>query len=335
MKRWLVFGVGLVALAAVVAGAAPMYRAAAKEPTTNIWLVGGDLPHPVRIPNEELENPGSTIGESFTGGSGEPAGDLGSGYDIVSGGDLAAALNSRMLDGGFETCYPRGADAHAVEYWTTASGVYSAVPSDRQVRNSNLASGGRFEIYPRYIALARAGLIPEQPTFSEAIAASAKLFGAHALVGGQATTPADASALASAVATPARTDATIPLGALKGPFYPVELWFGNSSTGLQFLYAPPGALGKSGLLFPQSGPQPHVDQPGVRSATATRTTAKLDRLLKHDGAIVQRKVSSSRPDRWLIASLSLAGAVCLALAAATLAWRRTHLPPAGGAPHAA
>jgi len=49
--------VGIVGL--LIAGGALRPRIpAAKEPTQDIWLAAGDLPHAVKIPRQELENPG-------------------------------------------------------------------------------------------------------------------------------------------------------------------------------------------------------------------------------------------------------------------------------------
>jgi hypothetical protein len=265
--------------------------AAAKGPTQDIWLAGGDLPHAVKIPRQELENPGARYGESFEGHVYTAGEQLGPGYDILVGTDLAQSLGNvlteRLAGECCETYYPNGSGPGVVEYWRPLTQQYSTRAEDREATNWEQASGGLYDLIQRYVAIAKAGLIGERPTLGEAVSASIRLLGARAFIDGRPLAPQDGERLA------------ISLGSLQpwefdlhgknfGVLRTVQIGFGPHSGGLLYVYAPPGLLDSPGFLLPQVGPELYVDPAPAGTdhpsmAAAYQTTSDLDALLAtHD-----------------------------------------------------
>lgn len=287
-----------VAMAAVLVGGtarpAPTIAKGSLEP---IWLVGGDLPHPVRIPVDELRNPGAGRNESYSS-IGVPDGDLGPGYYILESNDLAAALSER---GCCELFYPDAGGRALLRDWQAQSIGLDAPAEDRRSQQWQQVDGGLFDVIARYAALAKAGLIGEQPTFAEATLVSVRLFGVQTFLDGSRLPDQDARRLATSVVSLPEARILLPADGLPFPayqFYQLWIHFGQRGTpyeGLNFSYAPPGAIPgadpTSGYLFPQIGP-PRADgsgwadgSPPGPGAVALRSTPALDALLARYGAI--------------------------------------------------
>ena len=275
----------VVAVLAGVAGLGPPHFTYAKFATSNIWLVGGDLPHPVKIPSEELANPGTRQGESFQLYPNGPSWPLGPGYDLVVGADLATALSTLQLNETYETVYPDTHWPDMVAFWQPLRTTYSTRPEDRNVSAWDSVSGGLYAAIPRYVALAKAGLIGEQPTLHDAVVATEQLMGVQGLLDTSSLATHDIETLTYAL--PSLTQIEVPLqeSLPSTPFYHVQLTLGtgNRATDLQYIYVPPGWLSSAGLLFPQLGPEPKASSP-AQSATAYQTTKALDGLFARYGA---------------------------------------------------
>ena len=279
----------------VVAGLGTRHVAHAKFSTTDLWLVGGDLPHPVKVPPEELANPGTREGEAFESYRHTPDDSLGPGYDLLVGTDLAGALGN-VRNPNIECCetlYPSSSVGGVVAYWQSLTPTDTGRAEDRTVVNGEKASGGLYALIPRYVALAKAGLIGEQPTFDEAIAATEQLMEVQVLldgtprVDGTVLASSDAGRLAAMLPALPATEVLVPTPPLPGPFYELRVTFGTGrqrSSLLRYLYAPPNTLRRTGLLFPQLGPSPNAHDPAP-SATAYQTTRALEAVLVRYGAI--------------------------------------------------
>jgi len=291
---WRLMAAMLLALGAI----APMRHVSAKLNSPDLWLVGGDLPYPVKIPVEELQNPGTRRGEAFGFYRPSSADVLGLGYDIMTGADSESAFHHLQPDGMYETYYPqRSGRGGVVRYWRPLTVDYSSRTEDRQDRNWETATGGLYELIPRYIALTRSGLIGEQPTFTEAMAASVKLTTVRVTLnssptsGGTVLSVEDSRDLTHLLATLSSTRVTSQWIASTGPFYQLWVHFGDGDrlAGLQYLYAPPGAVGTTGMLSAQFGWEPDR----ISQRFVFNSTSELDGLVGRYGVPV---ISSNRDE---------------------------------------
>jgi hypothetical protein len=316
--------------------------ATAKELTTELWLVGGDLPHPVKIPTEQLANPGTRQGEAFEIHLHTSAEQLGVGYDLLSGSDLNTALHTLHLDESYETFFPGTIGPNIVEVWQPTSTEYSSRPEDRRATNWETVSGGLYALLPRYIALAKAGSIGEQPTFSQALAATVRMTGVRAFLNGATNGGVELSDAASAAVVNmlppiVQTTLSVPGQTLRGPFYGFQLRFGAGSDagGLVYIYTPPNTRTGVGLLFPQAGTTPTSDGAGAM-IPAYQTRPAFDAILAHyrptndvvgplsaitlgplgTGGRAAAAIGGHNPELFLLIALGLASALaagCLAL----------------------
>jgi hypothetical protein len=106
------------------------------------------------------------------------------------------------------------------------------------------------DLIDRYILLGKGGLLSEQPTLAEALAASEKALGASATAGGVALTSSQAADFVALLgqAQPVRFGVR---GTLIGSrdLHPVPLVVAFGGTKLHVTYVPPGPVAPYGLLF--------------------------------------------------------------------------------------
>lgn len=140
-------------------------------------------------------------------------------------------------------------------------------------------------LFKRYIALTRAGLLPERPTLAQGLAASAGYFGLAASLDGRPLSETGATTLIDASPGLERVSLAIQGELPTEGFLKIGLRFGMAPTDdMTFLYAPPGLLNQAGLLFLGSDTRSSfqtlvVMQPPGHQAQAYRTPEELDHLL--------------------------------------------------------
>jgi len=264
-----------------------------------------------------------------------PLVDPGVGYDILSGDTLADALGDQRHEDCCETIYPDPGGSAFVLPWAARSNSYSTRPEDRQYGRWEKGDDGLVELAAQYIALVKAGAIGEQPSYAEVISASVRVLGVAVGLDGEPLPSDDALTLAAALAP--LPQAIVPVGANLPvrPFHKVDVSFGHSVAlqGLNFIYAPPGVLGRDGYLFPQVSGSPNPDRPispddRPTTALAYRTSSTIDAVLARHGAAMSHAAAAvqptpaARPDGapwWPTAAV---GAGAVAIAALIAVWLR-------------
>lgn len=276
-----------ITLLVSVSGVGSARHVVAKGDVNGVWLVGGDLPHSVRIPTEEVLNAGTDGGESTTGGFQVPAEDPGPGYDILPGDDLDAATGDLLSYECCETYYPRGAGPGLLQYWKPLTRTYSVRPADREQRGWSRVSGGLFDVFRRYVGLAKAGLIGQHPTLGEGLAASSRLANFQVTIvrgrlghAGTPLTARDAASFMRSFESLKRRQIELLGNEPQESSVHLLIHFGtaNGQGGLQFVYAPPGVSAEKGLLIPQLRTAPSPSSADSLMA-AYQTTRELDGLL--------------------------------------------------------
>jgi len=151
--RWPI-AIALAAIPCVLMIAASSPASAKGGVGCAITLSGGDLPHPVTIPEDDCAN---AIGRSYDASYpvDQPPDVTGvTGYEVGSAeGENANVYYPRPDTVGVELCQACDPGHH----WTADDPTFD-------------------KLYRRFIALARAGLIGEHPTWADALSASARLW---------------------------------------------------------------------------------------------------------------------------------------------------------------
>jgi len=238
----------------------------------DIRLSGGDLPHPVTIGKDECAN---AIGRSYHASYAldQPPDITGlTGYDLGSAeGENGNVYYPRPGDVGVELC----AACDPGHRWTADDPTF-----DR--------------LYRRFIALARAGLIGEHPSWADALSASARLWQVDIAIDKPALNLSGPDAeqfLAQlASAQPVRVGVRSRFGApsISSLMFPqILVRFGDADE-LAFSASPPGELSDSALLFtsriPFNATPVYLINPPAEVESAYATTPALNDLLRIQAA---------------------------------------------------
>lgn len=220
----------VVTLLVVAAAPPPADAKGGGSPNETFRISGGDLPHPVTVSVPEYLMTVSGRGAWYAAVAGVPAPPASLAryqldvVDPASGAPLEAAQQ-----------YVPGAPARI----TTPDGPGWAEPIPEIA-----------QLLDRYIALGSRGLLPERPTFAQALSAAAGAFGVEVSADRTRLAPDD-TAHALSLIEEARPVVFGVRGTLIGSrdLHPVPLIVSFGGTKLHVTYVPPGPVASYGLLF--------------------------------------------------------------------------------------